>query len=176
MATREMTWTKWNAAWWDRQGTRAGVAAAVPATILGTILTSTSIDGLVAVWPLRIAASLLLGTAVLEADAAFGPAVVTGTIIHLALSASFGLVFAALMARWRPLRRSLAAASGAGILYGLLIWLVNFYAIAPVYGWTWIPDVTDPLALAIAHAFGFGLPLAGYLYIAASPRRRSGLD
>jgi hypothetical protein len=144
--------------------------------ILGAILTSTSSDGLVAVWPLRIAASLLLGTAVLESDAAIGPALVTGTIIHLALSAAFGLAFAILMARWRPLRRSLAAASGAGVVYGLLIWLVNVYAIAPVYGWTWIPEVTDPLALAIAHACGFGLPLAGYLYLAASPRRRTGLD
>jgi hypothetical protein len=176
MQAKETTWARWNAAWWDKQGPRAGVAAAVPATVLGTILTSTSIDGLAAIWPLRIAASLLLGTAVLEADAAFGPAVVTGTIVHLALSAFFGLTFAAIMARCRPMRQSLAVAGAAGMLYGLLIWLVNVYAIAPVYGWTWIPEVTDPLALAIAHAFGFGLPLAGYLYLAAAPRRRSGID
>jgi len=144
----------------------------VSAAVVGTCVTSTSAEGLVALWPLRIAASLVLGTAVLETDAPFGPTVVTGTIIHLALSAAFRLAFAAIMARFRTLRRSFVAVCGAGVLYGLTIWLVNVYAIAPVYGWTWIPDVTDP----IAHAFGFGLPLAGYLYLVAAPRRRLGLD
>jgi len=113
---------------------------------------------------------------VLETDAPFGPTVVTGTIVHLALSAAFGLAVAAIMARFRLLGRSVVVVCGAGILDGLTIWLVNVYAVAPVYGWTWIPEVTDPIALAIAHAVGFGLPLAGYLYLVAAPRRRLGLD
>ena len=43
-----------------------------------------------------------------------------------------------------------------GIAFGTVLWLVNFYLIAPVAGWTWFPERTDPVVQFLAHAFFFG--------------------
>ena len=50
-----------------------------------------------------------------------------------------------------------------GAFYGLGLWTVNVYVIAPLWGWAWFPGTTAPLVQAIAHALFFGVPLAAYL-------------
>ena len=49
------------------------------------------------------------------------------------------------------------------------LWVVNFYLIAPIFGWTWFPEMTDPLVQFVAHAGFFGVPLG--LYVAWALRR-----
>ena len=127
-------------------------------------------------WPLRLAASLLLGPAALDPEAPLGPTAVTGALVHLLLSAVFRVGFAALVAPRRQLRRSLPALLGAGALCGLGLWRVNVYAVAPSYGWTWVPAAADARAQGFVHALGFGPALALALHLAAVPRRRLGLD
>jgi hypothetical protein len=43
-----------------------------------------------------------------------------------------------------------------GIAFGILLWSVNFHAIAPAVGWWWFPGRTDPAVQIIAHGFFFG--------------------
>jgi len=50
---------------------------------------------------------------------------------------------------------------------GLGLWLVNFYVIAPIGGWTWFPEDTIPLRQFIAHTFFYGAVLGLYLNFAA---------
>ena len=50
----------------------------------------------------------------------------------------------------------------AGALFGIALWLVNFYVIAPVVGWQWFPEQTNPIVQFLAHTFFFGAP-AGWM-------------
>lgn len=74
----------------------------------------------------------------------------------------FGLVFAWL-ARM-ALRDSGASTlwTAAGI-YGLALWIVNFYLIAPAAGWSWFPERTNMVVQFIAHTLLFGMVLGIYL-------------
>jgi uncharacterized membrane protein YagU involved in acid resistance len=75
------------------------------------------------------------------------------------LSVIFGIVFAIGIVVLPNLARSRGALIIAATLYGLLLWVVNFYVIAPVAGWNWFPDMTDPLVQFVAHTFLFGTVL-----------------
>jgi hypothetical protein len=176
VTSRDTTWARWNTDWWDRQGVRGGLVGGGAFVLVGAVLARSDYGTSAGLWSLRLAASLLHGPAALDPDARLGPVLVTGTLIHLALSALFGLGFAILVAPRRWLRRFLPVLLGAGALYGLGLWLINVYAIAPTYGWTWAPEVASPLAQAMAHVLGFGLSLALYVHLAAVRRRRLGLD
>jgi hypothetical protein len=127
-------------------------------------------------WPLRLAASLIFGEMALDLDAPFGTTVVTGAIVHFIVSAVAGLLFGALLAGRRRWSRAPRILVGAGALYGVVLWLINVYAIAPTYGLTWVPEATHPVAQLVAHTAGFGIPLALYLSWAVASRRRLGID
>lgn len=40
-------------------------------------------------------------------------------------------------------------------------------AIAPVAGWTWFPEQTNPVVQLLAHAFFFGAPVGWYVGVRA---------
>lgn len=42
---------------------------------------------------------------------------------------------------------------------GLALWIVNFYVIAPLFGWTWFPNGTNPVVQFIAHTVFYGTVL-----------------
>jgi dipeptide/tripeptide permease len=48
----------------------------------------------------------------------------------------------------------------AGTFYGLLLWLINFYVIAPPARWVWFPTMANPVQQLISHVFAFGTVLA----------------
>ncbi len=58
---------------------------------------------------------------------------------------------------------SVGSAMAAGIAFGIALWIVNFYVLAPVMGWSWFPERTNVAVQFTAHAFFFGLPVAWYL-------------
>jgi hypothetical protein len=47
----------------------------------------------------------------------------------------------------------------AGTLFGTVLWLVNFYVVAPLAGWTWFPANVHHMIAFLGHAFFFGCPL-----------------
>jgi hypothetical protein len=55
-----------------------------------------------------------------------------------------------------------------------MLWIVNFYVIAPVFGWTWFADDTIASAQFLAHTLGYGCVLGLVLtrIAAAEVRRR----
>jgi hypothetical protein len=79
------------------------------------------------------------------------------------LSAAYGIAIAG-VARYVP-----ALASSATILIvwtslaGFGLWLVNFYVIAPIGGWTWFPEGTNAVVQFVAHTFFYGTVLGVYL-------------
>jgi hypothetical protein len=106
--------------------------------------------------PVRMSASLLLGPSAVGAGA-FAPAVLLGVGIHLFLSATFGAMygfFVELLDR----ERSWGYQAGLGMLYGLVLWALNFQVLARATH-PWFLGAAQPLQ-AVLHACAFGLPLA----------------
>ncbi|MBI4497029.1 MAG: hypothetical protein HY689_03900 [Chloroflexi bacterium] len=111
--------------------------------------------------PASMIAAILLGPQVIGTLTL--PVLATGIVWHLILSSIFGVIFAAAVATWPLLRQSATNTIIAGVVYGTLVWLVNFYVIGLTVGWTWFAATTNPVAQFIVHAFFFGLPLGWYL-------------
>ena len=83
----------------------------------------------------------------------------------LALDALRGVLalFVVLFQARRTLR-SIRQMLLAGCLYGVLLWIVNFFVLAPIFGWYWFPDRTNPAIQFLAHTFFYGCPLSYYLW------------
>jgi hypothetical protein len=115
--------------------------------------------------PLRMIGAIVLGARALDPAYSLAAAAIVGLVIHLVLSVSFTAIFAATLGRAMiggtlsaPARLALA-----GTLFGFALWIVNFYVIAPVLGWTWFPDRTNTLVQFVAHTFCFGCPVGWML-------------
>lgn len=50
----------------------------------------------------------------------------TGAVVHISLSIAFGVVFALLVGAFAPIIRNWLVLTGAGIAYGLALYVVNF--------------------------------------------------
>jgi hypothetical protein len=121
-----------------------------------------------AVMPLRMIGAMALGPAALESGYALEVAAMTGVIVHMILSVVFTGIFAAIVSPIAPATAGelLSTPRGlilAGIVFGIALWLVNFYIVAPVAQWTWFPERTNPLVQFLAHAFFFGAPIGWML-------------
>jgi hypothetical protein len=109
--------------------------------------------------PLRMIGAIVLGPSALEPTYSLGAAVVTGVLVHIVLSVAFAFVFAAAVSpAW-----SAGQLAIAGMIFGLIIWMVNFYGIAPIAGWWWFPERSNPDVQFVAHVFFFGYPVGWFL-------------
>lgn len=147
---------------WAAFGAVAGLVFA--ATAMG----GAAVMGNSALMPLRSFASVVLGDSAMQTSASLGVVVVVGILAHLALSAIFGLVYGLVSARFSTeTEASWGRQAGQGLLYGAMIWAVNFQLVARLL-YPWFLD-TPQLLQMLMHAMFFGLPLA--LIYAAAERR-----
>ncbi len=116
--------------------------------------------GMGARMPLAMIAAMVQGQSSLTNGTA-DPAV--GAVVHMVLSAAFGMAFALVAARVR----SAALISAAGVGYGALLYLVNFVLVAPLL-FPWFQDANQPFELVVHIVFGTLLALAMLVH-----RRRS---
>lgn len=79
--------------------------------------------------PFRLVASLALGPQALQPRAPTTQLMTVGTAVHLALAALFGGVFVALLAMLFQLGARSWLLVAYGLLFGFLLWEVNFLAI-----------------------------------------------
>lgn len=117
--------------------------------------------------PLRMFASVLVGHGAMQSPS-LGSVVVVGILVHLILSAGFGLIYGIVNARLSSkTETSWGRQTALGLLFGAMLWLVNFQIVARIlYPWF----LTTPQLLQMAmHAMFFGLPL-GLMYAAAERR------
>jgi uncharacterized membrane protein YagU involved in acid resistance len=152
-----------------KRGAKEGLGFGV---IAGVIFAMMEIAGAVMMgnpplMPVRAFASVLLGQGAMQ-TASVGTVVVVGTIVHLALSAVFGLIYGIVNARFSSkTETSWGRQAGLGLLFGAMIWLVNFQIIARIL-YPWFLMMPQFLQM-VMHAMFFGLPLA--LMYAAAERR-----
>jgi hypothetical protein len=103
--------------------------------------------------------AIVLGPSALEPTYSLGAAAATGVLVHIVLSVAFAFVLAAVVSpAW-----SLGQLAIAGMTFGLIIWMVNFYGIAPFAGWWWFPERSNPVVQFVAHVFFFGCPVGWFL-------------
>lgn len=138
------------------EGAASGLLAGVSLAVTDLVASAVRGDG--PLMALRLYGSVVAGRAAVEALPA-GAAALVGVAAHLLLSAVFGMVYGSLHAPVRVARhRSIAREAGYGVLFGLVLWAVNFHVVARlVFPWF----LETPLFLqAVLHALAFGLPLA----------------
>jgi uncharacterized membrane protein YagU involved in acid resistance len=109
--------------------------------------------------PLRMIGAIVLGSAALDPGYSLASAGFAGVIVHMVLSIVFALILAAFAS---PVAGTAALAAG-GIAFGIVLWLVNFYLVAPLAGWTWFPDRSNQVVQFVAHALFYGCPVGWYL-------------
>ncbi len=113
--------------------------------------------------PVRMFASVVLGeTALMQTPAA--TAIPIGVIVHLALSAMFGVIYGLASSRLSTATEtSYGRQAAIGLGFGAMLWLVDFQIIGRI-AFPWFLNAPQFLQMAM-HAMFFGLPL-GLMYAA----------
>lgn len=112
--------------------------------------------------PLAMMASIPMQTP--PPQIALGSAILVGLITHAILSIGFGVVATYIINSVEQLRSSTTTLLVATSVFGLVLWLVNFYALSYLLGTPWFATQTNALWQGfIAHTFFFGTALGIYL-------------
>ncbi|TPI46225.1 hypothetical protein FJW05_15320 [Mesorhizobium sp. B2-9-1] len=153
--------------WGLRQGAIAGVVAGIVFAAFEMIVTAMMMGAGAFFMPLRMIGAIALGPGALDPGYSLVTASVAGVIVHMVLAIIYGMIFGEIAA----MLRGPVAIIGAASLFGLALWLINFYVIAPTL-FPWFLQ-SSPLVQFIAHTFFFGSVLGYYLW---KSHQRSGLE
>lgn len=162
--------TDYSSGWGFKHGAIGGLLAGVVFALFEMIAAAVMMGMPAFFMPLRMIGAIALGPVALDPSYSLVAAGFAGLVVHMALSIFYGVIFGASVAAGRNTALNttgglLAAAS----VYGLLLWLVNFYVIAPAL-FPWFLE-SSPLIQFIAHTFLYGTVLGIYLDRASAPHR-----
>lgn len=156
---------------WIKHGVIGGIIAGIVFAMFEMIMAVVQTGADAFFMPLRMIGGIALGSSALEPSTSLVTAGGVGIVVHMMMSALYGAVIAGLATAVPALPSSTTSLVLWTSLAGFGLWLVNFFVIAPIGGWRWFPDGTDPLAQFVAHTFFFGSVLG--LYLDWAVRRRS---
>lgn len=142
-----------------RAGVLSGLIAGAVFMMLEMLLVPLLLDG--SPWaPPRMIAAIVMGPGVLPPPATFSLSILLAAMaVHFPLSIGFAVVLGALISRVR-----LAPALAIGAVFGLVLYVVNFYGLTAVF--PWFAMARNWLSIA-AHAV-FGI-VAAWAYVALRP-------
>jgi hypothetical protein len=146
-----------------------GIAAGGVFLIFEMIVSA--ITGSSAFEPFRMIAAVALGAGALSAEPTIGlPTVVPVTLaVHYTLSAFYGAVFSTITAVTSTLRNDRIALVVAASVFGFVLWLANFYVIAPALFPRFL--MANPVVQFFAHTFfGTALELMLGIRLRGEPR------
>jgi len=144
--------------WAVRQGAIGGIVAGLIFAAF-EMLASAAMQGPGAFFmPLRMIGAIALGADALEPGYSLVAAGLAGVAVHVALAIVYGVVFAAVFGGLRSMWQMI----GLGAAFGTVLWLVNFYLIAPGM-FPWFLQ-TSPMLQFWAHAVFFGVPLGYWVW------------
>jgi len=153
--------------WGLTQGAIAGIVAGLVFAAFEMMASAFMMGAEAFFMPLRMIGAIVLGPEALDPGYSLLAAGVAGVMVHMMLSIIYGVIFGEIA----TILRGPAAFIGAGGIFGLVLWLVNFYVIAP-FAFPWFLD-SNPLVQFIGHTFFFGMVLGYYLW---KSHQRSGLE
>jgi hypothetical protein len=141
---------------WIRYGILGGIIAGIVFALFEMIM-AVVLDGAGAFFmPLRMIGGMGLGPQAMDPGTSLLTAGGAGLVIHMLLSMAYGVASAAVLSLVPRLSASRMAMIASTSVAGLLLWIVNFYVFAPVFGWTWFPNGTNPVVQFVAHTFFYG--------------------
>lgn len=144
--------------WAVRQGALGGIVAGVVFAVFEMIASAAMMGAEAAVMPLRMIGAIALGSAALDPTYPLASAVLAALAVHIVLAMIYGGAFGIVAGGLR----TGPAIIGFGTAYGIALWLLNFYIIAPA-AFPWFGDA-DPVVQFVGHAFFFGSVLGFYLW------------
>jgi hypothetical protein len=153
--------------WGSRQGVFGGIVAGLVFAAFEMLASAFMMGAGAFFMPLRMIGAIALGQQALDPGYSLLMAGFAGLVVHVILAVIYGAIFGALA----TMLRGSAAFVGFGSLFGLALWLINFYVIAPA-AFPWFLEAS-PLVQFIAHTFFFGSVLGFWLWKA---HERSGLE
>lgn len=109
--------------------------------------------------PLRMIGAIALGTSALDPASSLLTAGAAGLFVHMALSMMYGAVVGALLAGVPAIGGSAASRIGLASAAGFALWVVNFFVLAGIFGWTWFPNSQNVVVQVVAHTMMFGTVL-----------------
>ena len=155
---------------WVRAGALFGVVAGIVFAMFEMVAAALMGQGFF--MPLRMIGAIALGKEALMPTYSLATAAGAGLAVHLALSALYGAVFAGIAGSLASLRQSVAALVAAATGYGIVLWIVNFYVMAPLL-FPWFQDANAVIQF-LAHAFFYGTVLSVLLVARYRPEHRPG--
>jgi hypothetical protein len=153
--------------WGLTQGAIAGIVAGIAFAAFEMTASASMMGAEAFFMPLRMIGAIALGPEALDPSYSLLTAGVAGVVVHMILSVIYGIIFGEVATVLRGSTAFIAAAS----VFGLALWLVNFYVIAP-FAFPWFLD-SSPLVQFIGHTFFFGSVLGYYLW---KSHQKSGLE
>lgn len=114
--------------------------------------------------PFQAFASIPLGQ--MPPQIPIATAIPVGFVTHAALSLLYGVVFALAIMALPALRASTTTLLVAGTIYGILLWILNFFLLPTVIGRPWF-SMAPLVPQFVYHAFFWGTVLGAFF---ASPR------
>jgi hypothetical protein len=148
---------------WVKHGIVGGIIAGVVFAMFEMVMALVQMGAEMFFMPLRMIGGIALGPQAMDPGTSLLTAGGAGLVVHILLSAMYGAGVAAVAWAVPTLRSSTATLVIWASLAGLALWIVNFYLIAPIAGWRWFPDETDPVVQFVAHTFVYGSLLGLYL-------------
>jgi len=112
--------------------------------------------------PLRVIGSILLSTVAFVPDYPLAAIAVVAVIVHLVLSAVYGLIFTYVLAYADQLDASPGVLLLYGTIFGLLLWVVNLLIIAP-FAFPQFGMINAFWQGFVAHTVFYGTALGGYV-------------
>jgi hypothetical protein len=153
----------------------AGLLAGGLTMLLWMVLLTMTTGG--TIWaPFHHVAAILLGEGALTPSQAINTQVVlTGTVIHLFLAVLYALVLAFIIHRW-----GLVVGIIGGALFGLALYIINYYTFTALYPWffplrSWIALVGHIVFGALAGGIYEALERDVYV-VDESPRTETGVS
>jgi uncharacterized membrane protein YagU involved in acid resistance len=104
--------------------------------------------------PLRMMSAIALGSGALDPTYSLITAIIVGLIVHLILSAIYGVIFGAIANALPKAHQNRPNLIWIASAFGLLLWLANFYVIAPLF-FPWFTNA-NPIVQLVAHTFFYG--------------------
>ena len=144
--------------WALAQGALGGIIAGIVFAAFEMMASAAMMGPEAFFMPLRMIGAIALGSAALDPTYSLWAAGFAGLIVHVVLAVIYGALFAVIFGGLR----SAVLDVGIGAAYGFALWLVNFYAIAPL-AFPWFLDAS-PMVQFAAHTFFFGAVLGWYMW------------
>lgn len=140
------------------RGLVAGIVAGM--VFAGVTMWFTASMGNPAEMPLHMISTIVLGAGAMEAGTT---SVAVGLVVHLVLSAAFGMVFALVV----PLMRTNGTVALVGTVYGALLYVVNFLILSPI-AFPVFQNANQPFELFAHVVFG---TLLSFAFFGSGARR-----